>query len=189
MIVGDPERFAVEFELDVTRMSEPDFWRWQWGRIRWWCGGESVGIFDPQVQLIYTVVRMRQLVDHPSNREGESLIREPVEVIFQTVIPALYEGCDEQSWDEIRENKARYDGIMVGPEAFEFDPWRLMLVGDGSRGRFLWSSRDHFEDAGLVPGVPLREVELRAGEFHAVQRLFLNEVAGIETEFRSREGR
>ena len=42
MIVGDKERFGVEFELDAAKLTHPVLAEWKYGRIRWWCGGEEV---------------------------------------------------------------------------------------------------------------------------------------------------
>ncbi|APA99569.1 hypothetical protein NS506_05523 [Nocardia seriolae] len=140
MIVGDPDRFAVEFELDSNRMSEPDFFRWLWGRIRWWCGGQSVGIFEAQAQLI----------------------DEPTEVAFRTVMAALYEDRG-QTFERMREEGAPVGSVPVGPQVYEFDV--------------------------LVPGVHLRQVWLRAGEFDEVQKMFLDEIAAAEREFSARDGR
>lgn len=187
MIVGDPDRFAVEFELDSSRMSEPDYFRWLWGRIRWWCGGQSVGIFEPQAQLIDAVVPMEIHLRRMAGGQGEDLIDEPAESAFRTVMAAIYEDRG-QSFEQMREEGAPVGSVPVGPQVYEFDPWRLFLFEDDTRGRLLWKSRDHYEFDALVAGVPLQEVWLRAGEFDGVQKRFLDEIAAAEREFTAHNG-
>src|SRR5690242_5046175 len=46
MIIGNPSRFAIEFEL------KPQYGGvWMWGHLRYWCGGTEVGDFRIDTSL------------------------------------------------------------------------------------------------------------------------------------------
>lgn len=184
MIVGDTNRFAVEFDLDPSLQSDPELARWLYGRIRWWCGGETVGIFEPKTTVLDVVVSVERIVSFAGARQSSSLIGETAEAIHRTVIRALYEDYG-QSIEQMREDQRTYQRFLVRPEAQEFDPWVILLVEDETRGRLIWSSRDHYEFDALVPGVGVRETELKAGEFDDVQRSFLRELKSMQERLAS----
>jgi hypothetical protein len=52
MIVGNKSRFAIEFELDAVKFADPQLAEWNYGRIRWWCGGEEVGRYECDTTLL-----------------------------------------------------------------------------------------------------------------------------------------
>ncbi|WP_167464035.1 Imm42 family immunity protein [Nocardia brasiliensis] len=172
-IIGDTNRFAVEYELDAQLLADPELREWLYGRIRWWCGGEQVGIFEPNTTIRDVAINVKHFLSYAGLRHDDHLMKESTETVHRTVIAAIYEDHG-QSDDQIAADSDHYSRFLINPTVDVFDPWDILLVEDDHRGRLIWSSRKRRDETGrIVDPTGLREVDLTAGEFDDVQRRFL----------------
>jgi hypothetical protein len=174
MIVGDKERFGIEFELDAAKLADPKLAEWKYGRIRWWCGGEEVGRYEADTTLRDVSMEVARFLANEGKRRDESFTGASSEEVVRTLLVALYEDHG-QSDEQVDADDERYRRFAVKPLVDVFDPWDIFLVEDEKSARLIWRR---------VKEVKLRERELASGEFDAVLKAFLAALAEAARERR-----
>lgn len=161
--IGNPGRFAVEFERDAR--SPPDF---PLGRFCYWVGGQRVGDYDHGTSFGTVIYVSKVVVASRGRRYMPRLMSIPLATAFEEVRHAL---CDDQGSDaEVAERRrvySRFVSLLSGVDSF--DRWLGYAVEDDNRARFMWQ-----EPAGRI-----QEVFLKAGEIEDVLSDFLKQEAAV----------
>ncbi|QRK08445.1 immunity 42 family protein [Archangium violaceum] len=156
MIIGDPSRFAVEFELDEHHERE-----WLLGRFCYWVGGERVGDYESGTTLNVVLFRLTSIVKDSGKREHPELAALPGAELFRRLNAALH--GSEPSPDEQRAMDEMWARFYVCPQHVDvFDSWRVFLVDAASTARLVFGRPQG--------GDTVREVNLTRGEFDRVLR-------------------
>lgn len=162
MLIGDRARFAIEFECDpVASDAEPV--PWMFGRIRWWCGGMTLGRYEPCTAIDEIAVTVRRLLGSEAGRYDPELMAAPAGDVARIVTEALFSDSD-RSDEQIAADGERYWPFFVSPRTEHFDPWDIFVVEDDAGARLIWgpAGRPNVSECGL-----------RRGEFAGVLRGFL----------------
>ncbi|MET9490349.1 Imm42 family immunity protein [Nocardia sp. NPDC006630] len=167
MLVGDRGRFAIEYELDRLPGGSaglgPGLGHWMFGRIRWWCGGEKIGRYQPNTAIRDVAAAAERILLCDGARRSPALMALPAPEVAHIVTAALF-ADDDRSDEQIAADGARYWPFFVGPRTESFEPWDIFVVEDDLAARLIWGQ------AGLPE---VRERGLRRGEFAGVLRDFL----------------
>jgi len=153
MIVGDPERFAIEFELwDVIEAP------WVYGNFFFWAGGRRYGNPEDAVALNAAAGMARAFLDQSFDHRNQELYDLPAEELFDLVGTP-----DEEAPFEY----ARYGVDEMSISSFDKDKDTFILVkSNDGKGRLLWSSEKDDK---------IGEVRLSAGEFEHIVSIFLEQ--------------
>ena len=155
MLVGDPKRFAIQFELD-----EPLVEDWLFGRFCFFAGGTAVGDWSVRASLATGRAMLQTLLSRKGKRSADRLMTIPATVAFSEIEAALFED-DSRSDEAVEKDSAFYSRFIAIPTGFDvFDEWMAFLIEDDVRARLLWNKLPYVE--------PPREAWLRAGEFDAI---------------------
>jgi Immunity protein 42 len=168
MLVGDKNRFAIEFELDAEQLSDPDLREWLNGRICFWFSGKRVGEYEFETTLRDVAIEAERFLRDQGNRKDESLVAASADHVVRIIAHALFEDWG-QSDEQAAADERHYRRFVVSPEVDVFDQWRIHLVEDASLGRLIWLQ----EDENVT-----HECQLRPGEFDAVLKAFLVALRG-----------
>lgn len=167
MLVGDRGRFAIEYELDHLPSGsaglEPGLGHWMFGRIRWWCGGEKIGRYQPNTAIRDVAAAADRMLVSDNARRSPALMALPAREVAHIVTEALFADND-RSDAQIAADGAHYWPFFVGPRTESFEPWDIFVVEDEAGARLMW---------GLAGLREVRECSLRRGEFAGVLRDFL----------------
>ena len=172
MMVGDKERFGIEFELDVAKLADPKLAEWKYGRIRWWCGGEAVGRCEADTTLRDVAVEAARFRNNEGKRRDVGLMSASGEDVVLTIVAALYQDRG-QTDEQVEADDRRYRRFVVKPLVDVFDPWDIFLIESENVARLIWC---RVNDARVC------ERELAAGEFDAVLKEFLDVLEVAENE-------
>jgi hypothetical protein len=172
MIVGNKERFGIEFELDAAKLADPKLAEWKYGRIRWWCGDEEVGRYEADTTLRDVSVEVARFVANEGKRRDEGLMGGSSEEVVRTLVAALYEDHG-QTDEQVEADDERYRRFVVKPQVDVFDPWDIFLIEGEKNARLIWRR---------VKEAKVRERELASGEFDAVLTAFLTALAEAARE-------
>lgn len=164
MIIGNKNRFAIEFELDAVKLADPTLADWLYGRMCWWCGGEQVGRCEDDTTIRDVAVAAKHFLSYEGRRRDEHLSRAPVRDVLRTVVDALYDDHG-QSDEQVKADAEHYFRFVVSPGMEEFDPWRILLVEDDTSARLIWIKEPGEADP--------HEQQLNPGEFDGVLKAFL----------------
>jgi hypothetical protein len=165
MLVGDRDRFAIEYEWDPLHGDEPESADWGFGRMRWWCGGEPVGRYDLGTPIGEVAAAIGRVVALGERRHSADLMARPAPEVVWLVAEALF-AADERSEQQIAADGAHYWPFFVGPRTESFDPWDVFVIEGEHAARLIWCR---------VGRPDVRECALRRGEFDVVLRMFLDE--------------
>ncbi len=170
-LVGDPARFAIEFEVEPTPDSGIDDAHCLFGRTRWWCGGTAVGRFEPHTVLPDVARALERILAYEPDRAlRPDLLELPAAEVAQIVGQALY-ADSERSDAQIAEDGIRYGPFFVSPRTTTFDLWDVFVVEGASSARLLWCP---------VGSAEVDECDLRPGEFASVLAGFLQAIRSSE---------
>ncbi|MQY29180.1 Imm42 family immunity protein [Nocardia aurantia] len=161
MLVGDRSRFGIEYELDAVDPERPDRLP---GHLRWWCGGDPVGRYDPAISIVAAAVATDRIAARAGRRRHPDLMAVPAADVVRIVTDALFTD-NERTEEQIDADGRLYWPLFVGPRTESFDPWDVFVVEDETAARLIWCRIGHPE---------VRECALRRGEFDAVLRMFLD---------------
>jgi hypothetical protein len=164
VLIGDPDRFAIEYELEPAPNDDTALAHWMFGRIRWWCGGHAVGRYEPSTVVRYVAAAATWILGQENGRRHSGLIDLPAGEVARIVTEALF-ADDDRSDEQRAADGARYGPLFVRPRLAAFDPWDIFVMEGATHARLIWGPADHRE---------LHESELRPGEFAQVLRGFLN---------------
>jgi len=153
MICGDPDRFAIEFEL--WKISEVP---WVYGNFFFWAGGRRYGNPKDAVALNAAAGMAREFLVQSFDHQSQELYDLPTDELFDLVGTPDEEAPIEYS---------RYNVDEMGISSFDRDKDTFILVksNDGEE-RLLWSSEKDDK---------IGEVRLSPGEFEHVVSIFLEQ--------------
>jgi hypothetical protein len=152
-VVGDPSRFAIEYELD-----EDHGGLWLFGRFCFWCGGAQVGNYELGASLRDVLFQLEQLVKYYERlRANPRFGAMSASAVFHTLDTALYRDIDTDTFELAAEEQWRRHKVV--PNIDVFDGWKGYLVEDEQTARLIFA-RD--------PYVDVMELSLKPGEFDAV---------------------
>jgi len=158
MIIGDVNRFAVEFKID----DEP-FDHWLYGQSCYWIDGKRVGDYDVVTPLGDVFTCIHGVVKECGKRESEWISRDKKE-IFDYFNDILYINFYDDDEHEI-EMPARFH-INIGTESF-FGVKIFLLDCNVLTSRLIYSEDD---------GLNVNEVKLVPSEFDSVIKRFYLEL-------------
>jgi hypothetical protein len=168
MIIGNPDRFSVEFSVDQTHDSLLI------GRLCYQVSRDRVGDYDHLCDLNSAVGGFVELSKGKGHRYDRTLMSQEAEIAFSEINRHLFIDYG-QSDQEAQEDWKRFRRFIAKPIGLDlFDGWKCFLVEDERRGRFLW------KDLRQGGNPPVRECVLSAGEFDSVLSLF---IAHMESEY------
>lgn len=165
MICGDPERFAIEFQL--WGISEAP---WVYGSFFFWAGGRRYGNPEDAVALNAASGVARGLLDRSFDYRSQELYDLPTKELFRLVGTPDEDAPLEYS---------RYNVDEMAISSFDKDKDTFILVkSNDDEERLLWSSEKDHE---------IGEVRLRPGEFAHVVSIFLEQYEREKELFAQRE--
>ncbi|MEV6773509.1 Imm42 family immunity protein [Nocardia sp. NPDC051030] len=164
MLVGDRDRFAIEYELEAVPGGDVELRRWMFGRIRWWCGGTPVGRYDSTTAIGDLAAVVERLLKREDARISPELMDLPAPEVAHIITRALFSD-DDRSDAEIAADGAHYWPFFVSPRTEVFDPWDVFVIEGEKSSRLIW---------GLVDRPELDEFRLHPGEFAEVLHEFLD---------------
>lgn len=166
MLIGDRERFAIEYDIEPVH-DDTDSAR-RADRIRWWCGGEPVGHYEPATTIGESVAAARRILAQDNGRRSTELMSRPAREVARIVTDALFADSD-RSDAEIAADGARYWPFFVRPRSGGFDAWDIFVVEGERHARLVWCRVDQRE---------VGECALNPGEFSDVLRKFVHALTG-----------
>jgi len=164
MILGDKNRFAIEYELD----EKPCGW-WLYGRCCFWGNGRKIGNYDILTSLGDVFTQMHQVVKECGKRQSDWIDRD-IQDIFNYFNNIIYLGCETNKEDNI-EIPARYEIDMCTEPFYGV---KIFLLDCG----ILTSRLIYSEDNGKT----IREVKLVPGEFDYIIKRFYLELERLDRE-------
>lgn len=160
MIVGRPDRFAIQFEVE-------DRSEWLFGRFAYVLNHRLVGRYDKEATLAVAVSGITVLLTRAGQRVDPELLAMPTSHAFKTLHTALY--VDDARTDaEVHADAERFSQFCVSGIIDVLDDWHCFPIEGNGIGRFLYARWDEIDN-------PL-EVVLREGEFDEVCQQFLKSV-------------
>lgn len=151
-VVGEPSRFAVEYELNENHGGE-----WMLGRFGYWCGGQRVGDYELGTSLRDVLFQLDQLARNKYLRANRRFTGMAAMAVFRLLDTALF-GTAELDNVQVAEEEqwARHNII---PPVDVFDHWKAFLVEDEQTARLIFA---------CYPYTDVREFSLKTGDVDAV---------------------
>ena len=147
-VVGDSERFAVEYELNEKHGGV-----WMFGRFCYWCAGKRIGDFDVGTSLRDVLFQLDQLARDNGSRANRRFSMLSGADVFRLLDGVLF-GDDEMNNERIAEDE-QWARHQILPPVDVFDGWKGFLVEDNQGARLILAC-EPFED--------VAEVALQPGE-------------------------
>ncbi len=155
MVVGEKNRFAIEFEADNPPVLGDN---WLYGHFCYWAHNLRIGRFDEKTSLAVALKAFEFLDKRRGKRHSDAMMKLPAIDVLQRVDRALF--LDEgQSDEQVRADAAEYSRFLADLGTDVFDGWRVLLVENDVVGRLIWRR---------TLNSSAHECELRAGEFDKV---------------------
>jgi hypothetical protein len=152
-IIGDPSRFAIEYELDENHGGV-----WTYGRFCYWCGGRRVGDYELGASLRDVLFQLEQLVKHYERlRANPRFDAMSASTVFHTLHAAFCRDIDDDTFALAAEEQWRRHEVI--PNVDVFDDWKGFLVEDERAARLVFARAPYDEVTELV---------LKPGEFDFV---------------------
>jgi len=164
MILGDKNRFAIEFELDSKPCG-----KWLYGKCCFWAEGEMLGEYELGTSLGDVFSEVHMIVKDCGKRQSNWIDCDPGK-IFDYLNGVLYAGTYDYDECEI-EIPARYD-VKIGVDVF--GGLKIFLLDCDILISRLIYSRDE--------GVNVNEVRLVPGEFDSIIKRFYLELSKLNEE-------
>lgn len=165
-MIGDRSRFGIEFEIDADLLGDPEYSRWCFGRLRFWCGSMPIGAWEEVTALCSIAAHARSVSNEVGQRAGHGLCALDARSVAATISSALYEdhGQDDRV---VAADARRYSPLVVSPSVDVFDSWRIILIECDMAARLIWYRLDDMN---------ISECLLGKGEHEAVLRDFASYV-------------
>jgi len=167
MIIGDINRFAIEFIID----DEP-FGRWLYGQSCFWIEGRRVGNYDVITPLGDVFTKIHGVVKECGKRHSDWINRDKKE-IFDYFNDILYINFYNDDQYDV-EMPARFH-ISIGTESF-FGIKIFLLDCDILTSRLIYLEDD---------GITVNEIKLVPGEFDSVLKRFYIELEKLDKKTRN----
>jgi len=178
-VVGEPSRFAVEYDLNENYGGV-----WMFGRFCYWCGGQRVGDYELGTSLrdvlfqLDTIAKYKFQLDEIGKYKrlyaSPRFITMPATLVFRLIDAALFGAADLNNARVAEEEQWAQHQILPGVDVF--DRWKAYLVEDEQTARFIIASEPHSD---------VTEISLKPGEVDAVLdvvRSTLNDIYEREYE-------
>ena len=156
MNVGNPDRFAIEAEIE-ERVGE-----WVLGHFRFWICGHAVGDWDDSADLLGCLRWLKEFSEQPRDRYEPRLCALPPKEVFRRVFDPVMSSTQSDTAPLVEDAYARFHISYLGMSSFErFD--LLLLTDEHGAQRCLWreSKSDDMHECFLWR----MEMERIAGEF------------------------
>jgi len=154
-LFGDKLRFAAESDL----ASDPGG-PWMFGRLRFWCGGLTVGDFDLGTSLRDALFQLETVERYCRRRQSVRFAGTAAVQVFHLLDAALYGKWDiDNHMLAEQEEWARFN---VLPDLDVFEGWKVFLLETPTAGRLILSP---------APYEAVGEVAVAPGEVDSVLRL------------------
>lgn len=131
-IVGEPSRFAVEYDLNENHGDE-----WMFGRFCYWCGGQQIGDYDLGTSLRDVLFQLDQLARDRHSRVNRRLNSTSATEAFHLLDAALF-GISDSSTAKVAEEE-QWAKHNIFPPVDIFDSWKGFLVEDGQTARLIFA--------------------------------------------------
>jgi hypothetical protein len=151
-VVGEPSRFAVEYDLNASHGDE-----WMFGRFCYWCGGRRVGDYELGTSLRDVLFQLEHLARDRSLWASRRFNYMSAIDVFRLLNAALF-GAAELNNASVAEEEQWYRH-NVFPPVDVFDCWKGFLLEDQQTARLIFARK---------PYLNVIELSLRAGEVDAV---------------------
>jgi hypothetical protein len=176
-VVGQPSRFAVEYDLNEDHGGV-----WMFGRFCYWCGGQRVGDYELGTSLRDVLFQLDGIANHKfgldeigkykrlcaSRRFSTMSATLVFRLLKATLFDALFGSGDPNNARVAEEEQWAQHQIL--PRVDVFDSWKGYLVEDEQTARFIFASE---------PYLDVKEISLRPGEVDAVLDVVRNALNGI----------
>lgn len=155
VILGDKNRFAVEFELNNDYGGV-----WMFGKMCLWIKEMQVGDYEMGVSLRDILILIESIVSDNENRVNKDLFELSAGELFIKLNDALY--GDSSQFEEIalEETWARFN---VNFTIDIFNNWKMFLVENQDKARLVFKNLCEDAHNGGV-----HQIELKKGEFDEV---------------------
>ena len=152
-VVGQPSRFAVEYDLNENHGGA-----WMFGRFCYWIGGRQVGEYDLGTSLRDVLFQLELAVARNKGlRSSRRFNARSAVDVFRLLHAALFGAADLNNAEvAVEEQWARHD---IVPPVDVFDSWKCFLVEDEQTSRLFFARQPYLE---------VTEIELTPGEVDAV---------------------
>jgi Immunity protein 42 len=175
-VVGEPTRFAVEYDLNENYGGV-----WMFGRFCYWCGGQRVGDYEMSTPLRDVLLQLDEIAkynDRASRRFSTMSASLVLRLLDATLFEAALFGGSDPNNSRVAEEE-QWARHKIVPWVDVFDRWKAFLVEDERTARFIFASK---------PYLDVREISLRPSEVDAVLDVVRNTLNGIyERESNGRE--
>ncbi|MBT9096600.1 hypothetical protein KFZ76_02595 [Methylovulum psychrotolerans] len=155
MLIGDKQRFAVEYALDLNSGGE-----WMYGKLCYWLDGESIGDYELGTSLRDVLSQLKYLLYDSGKRNADGLCLQAPEKVFYQLNEAIY-GDSKNVRGEMPDSPARFE-ITIPVDAF--DQWKIFLIDCNGYSTVLYKG---IEDQNV------RTAQLLLGEYdHVIGKLY-----------------
>ncbi|WP_242772456.1 Imm42 family immunity protein [Brevibacillus parabrevis] len=156
MLVGEPAKFAIEFELDQNYGGV-----WLFGRICYWIANEQIGEYEMGTSLRDVLFALDSIKNDTGNRVSNALFSLDATILYNSLNKALYESSEPSAINTmVKEEACARFNITLPVDVF--DPWKIFLVENQEESRLLLKKNDS------GPQQQICEIFLRKGEFDDV---------------------
>lgn len=162
-IVGEPSRFAIEYDLDENHGGE-----WMLGRFCYWCDDRRVGDYELGTSLRDVLFQLDQLARNKRLRVNRRFGAMSAMTVFRLLDAALFGAVDLNNAKLAEEEQwARHN---IFPTVDVFDHWKGFLVEDEQTARLIFAHD---------PYLDVRELSLKPGDVDAVLDVVREALSGI----------
>lgn len=160
--VGDPEKFAAQYELDRNSGSE-----WMFGRFCYWCAGHQVGDYEVKASLRDVLFQLERSTNWVADRRSSRFCSLAPDDVFRLLDAGLF--GTEEKWQREAEQEmwARHD---IAPPVDVFDEWKVFAVDCDLLTRVIFAQD---------PYVDVRMVEVEAGRVTQVLKRICEELSTL----------
>ncbi|BBU62441.1 hypothetical protein MSC49_23760 [Methylosinus sp. C49] len=152
-VFGDPNRFAIEHELDENHGGV-----WMYGSFCYWCGGRRVGDYELGASLRDVLFQLEQLAKYYERlRANPRFDSMSASAVFHTLHTAFYGETDDDTFALAAEEQWRRHEVI--PNVDVFDNWKGFLVESERAARLIFARAPHVE---------VTELALNSGEFDSI---------------------
>lgn len=148
MVVGDENRFAVEYGLDTESGGD-----WLYGTVCFWIGGVRVGNVNARTSLRDFLFSVERLRCDRGRRDNPRFANMTAQQIFELLDGTLF-GAGNPTYDEIA-NDEQWARHLLKPDVDPFNQWKIYLIETTETVRLIYRSGTEG---------PVHESALRPGE-------------------------
>src|SRR5262245_55122071 len=130
-VVGEPSRFAVEYDLNENYGGV-----WMFGRFCYWCGGQRVGDYEMSTSLRDVLFQLDRVAKYKPLCASRRFSTMPAMLVFRLLDAALFGAADLNNATVAEDEQ--WAGHNILPRVDVFDRWKGYLVEDEQTARFMF---------------------------------------------------